>query len=179
MILFRFMHRSELMKYHHGDTIKSLNFNRVHFLEENVRCHYNGSEKLLTPYDCYNEFIGGIICGDILAKFEIDDDLVSPKVAAYLGNRKIVEQTVKEYNKNNAKLLSFEILEASKWFASKSDAEQVAQFLFDYSFCHGGVQYRNALQDIAQYIWAHNIGHRWHMPKGECQRLMTNINVVV
>lgn len=173
------MHRCELMRYHHGDVIRSCTFKRVHFLEEEVRCRYNGSEELLTPYDCFNEFMGGIICGDVLAKFEIDDDLVSPKVATYLDNRKIIEQTVKEYSKDNARLLSFEILEASKWFASKSDADQVAQFLFDYSFCHGGVQYRNALQGVAQYICSHNIGHKWYMPKGEYQKLMKNMNVVV
>lgn len=198
MRLFRFMHRTELMKFVKGDKIESMKYKYVHFIAEKTHIidMREGAMKPLnlvpdamtnlcpvedyyvTPMEFYDDFLIGTVCRDVLAEFEIPDDQILIKAGPYAGSI-ATEFVVESYSKDNAKLISFQRMDNKRhnWFTSATMG-RFAISLIDYCNTHPGFDRKYFDLDMVKFLRKHNIGRKWHMPTDEYKRLQVNMNAV-
>lgn len=196
MRLFRFMHRTELMKFVKGDKITPIKYKYVHFIAEKTHIIDIGAVKPLTlvpdamtnfcpvedyyvtPMEFYDDFLIGTVCRDVLAEFEIPDDQILIKAGPY-ANSIATEFVVESYSKDNAKLISFQRMDNKRhnWFSSAT-MRRFAMSLIDYCNTHPGFDIKYFDLGMVKFLRKHNIGRKWYMPIDEYKRLQDNINVV-
>lgn len=124
MILYRYMCFDELRKYISGQTLHNNIDHAENYIttskgfcflgEETTFISYNGEMHTYSPTDCL-DFLSGIVSEDIIACFDIPDDMISESNGTYadpFGGDKcitIIEYNVDFYNKQKCKLLKIAI----------------------------------------------------------------------
>lgn len=163
------------MKYVKGDEIKSIQYECVHFIAAQTEAHpypRPGDVRYLSPMECYDESMGGFVCGDILAEFEVDDDQPKPRYGVYYKNL-IIEYTMESYSKKNAKLIKFMRPDPDYYWFSGRILRLIAIPLINYRCTHPYFDQKYYDSGMLKYLQRHNIGHKWYMSKDEYMRLKT------
>lgn len=183
MRVFRFMHRTELMKFMKGDKIHSYTQMEISFIGPSTIISNKNSNimEFYTPKMCYEKFYKGVLTDDILVQFDIDKNLLTEgrSIPLYDPNNNksfsgsgdlelisIKEYYIHDYDKNCATFINFEII-GDIWYTSRDKAIVLSHLLLEYNMTH-----LNTIEtDAILKIMKGSISRRWTMKKDDFKRL--------